>query len=86
MSYALKIKREAKRKLQSLSSTDRLRITDKLMDLARNPDDPILDVKQLAGSWLWRLRVGSWRVIYDRQDEVRIIAVERIGPRGDVYK
>lgn len=56
------------------------------MDLARNPDDPILDVKQLAGSWLWRLRVGTWRVIYDRQDEVRIIAVERIGPREDVYK
>ncbi|MEK8090107.1 hypothetical protein [Thermithiobacillus plumbiphilus] len=55
MSYTLKIKREAKRKLQSLSSTD-------------------------------RLRVGTWRVIYDRQDEVRIIAVERIGPRGDVYK
>lgn len=86
MPYTLKIKREAKRKLQSLTARDRLRITEKLMDLARNPDDPSLDVKQLAGSWLWRLRVGGWRVIYDRQDEVRIIAVERLGPRGDVYK
>jgi mRNA interferase RelE/StbE len=34
----------------------------------------------------FRLRVGDWRVIYDWQDAVRIIAIEKIKPRGDAYK
>ncbi len=54
--------------------------------LAANPDDPALDISKLAGSIYWRLRVGSWRVIYDRQDALRIIAIEKIKPRGDAYK
>lgn len=33
-----------------------------------------------------RLRVGQWRVIFERDDEVKIIAIEKIKPRGDVYK
>lgn len=32
----------------------------------------------------YRLRVGSYRVIYSRQGN--IIKIEKIGPRGDVYK
>ena len=86
MSYHLKIRREAKRKLQSLPSNDRLRITEKIMELGLDPDDATLDLKPLTNSRFWRLRVGDWRVIYDRQDELRIIAVERIRSRGDVYK
>jgi mRNA interferase RelE/StbE len=30
--------------------------------------------------------VGGWRVIYDRDDAVRVIAIEKIKPRGDAYK
>jgi len=52
-----------------------------------NPDDKELDVKKLEGEeGLFRLRVGGWRVIFDRQDELKIIAIEKIKPRGDAYK
>ncbi len=30
----------------------------------------------------WRLRVGDWRVIYDQQDEVRVVSIEKIKARG----
>ncbi|MBF0426251.1 MAG: type II toxin-antitoxin system RelE/ParE family toxin [Magnetococcales bacterium] len=63
MTYQVTIQRKAKRKLQSLSVPDRYRITERILDLGRNPDDPTLDVKPLVGSSLWRLRVGDWRVI-----------------------
>jgi len=86
MPYAIQIKREAKRKLAGLSTSDRLRITDKIIELGRNPDDPALDTKLLTGSRLWRLRVGGWRVIYDRRDALRIIAILKVKPRGDAYK
>ena len=33
----------------------------------------------------FRLRIGGWRVIFERHEEAREIDVLRIGPRGDVY-
>jgi mRNA interferase RelE/StbE len=86
MSYTIKIKRQAKRKLKSLGKKDRLRITDVISSLGVDPDDVMLDTKQLTGSRLWRLRVGGWRIIYDRQDYMKIIMIEKIKPRGDAYK
>jgi mRNA interferase RelE/StbE len=56
--------------------------------LGRNPDNPDLDIKPLQGSSqnLNRLRVGQWRVIFNRNEELQIIAIEKIKPRGDAYK
>ena len=39
----------------------------------------------LRGRPGFRLRIGGWRVIFDRHEEAREIDVLRIGPRGDVY-
>lgn len=85
-SYTLLIRPQARKKLQSLPRPDRFRISEKLTQLGQNPDDATLDVKKLEGEPYFRLRVGGWRVIFDRQDAVRIIAVEKIKPRGDAYK
>lgn len=56
------------------------------MSLGENPDNPELDIKLLTGRHLYRLRVGDWRILFDRQDDLKIIAIEKIKPRGDVYK
>ncbi|MFI4919436.1 MAG: type II toxin-antitoxin system RelE/ParE family toxin, partial [Legionellales bacterium] len=42
--------------------------------------------KKLQGESYFRLRVGQWRVIFDRTDELKIISIEKIKSRGDVYK
>ena len=86
MTYTLVIKRQAKKKLQSLSRSERNRITDKLIALSENPDNTHLDIKRLEGEPYYRLRVGDWRIIFDRQEELKILAIEKIKPRGDVYK
>ena len=86
MSYVLFIGGAAKLKLQRLPRSDRARIAEKIHWLGMNPDDERLDVKPLQGTGLWRIRVGKWRVIYHRDDVVRVISIERIGARGDVYK
>lgn len=45
------------------------------------------DIKKLQGyDNLYRLRVGNIRVIYTIQEELRIIDIENIDNRGDVYK
>ncbi|MGD9109020.1 MAG: type II toxin-antitoxin system RelE/ParE family toxin [Gammaproteobacteria bacterium] len=84
--YNIKIHKQAKKKLQSLNAKDRLKITDKIMELSYNPDSANLDTKVLTNSSLWRLRIGKWRVIYSRDDIVKILRIEKIKSRGDVYK
>ncbi len=86
MQYSLLIKKQAKKTLKSLSRPDRNRITEKIMALGADPDDPALDIKPLQGQPYYRLRVGAWRIIYDRDDMVKIISIEKVSPRGGAYK
>jgi len=86
MPYTLFIRQQARKKLQSLSRPERFRLAEKIEQLGVNPDSTELDIKKLEGETYYRLRVGNWRVIFDRQDAVRVIAIEKIKPRGDAYK
>ena len=80
------IKQQARKKLQSLSRPERFRLAEKIELLGDNPDNTELDIKKLEGESFYRMRVGNWRVIFDRQDAVQVIAIEEIKPRGDAYK
>jgi mRNA interferase RelE/StbE len=80
------INKQAEKKLKNLSAKDRLRITDKILQLSYDPDDIRLDIKKLVGEDYWRLRVGVWRILYGRDDVLKIIKIEQIKTRGDVYK
>lgn len=47
---------------------------------------PAGDIKPLRGSpGTYRLRVGSWPILFSYPEQ-NIVLVEKIGPRGDVYK
>ena len=86
MSYTLLIKKQAKKALQSVPQPNRTRLTEKIVLLGENPDNASLDIKKLQGEPYYRLRVGQWRIIFDRDNEVKIISIEKIKPRGDAYK
>ena len=86
MSYTLLIKKQAKKALQSVPQPDRTRITEKIVLLGQDPDTASLDIKKLQGEPYFRLRVGQWRIIFDRNNEVKIISIEKIKPRGGAYK
>lgn len=86
MRYTLLIKKQAKKVLQNLARTDRNRIAEKIKLLGENPGNPTLDIKPLQGEPYYRLRVGQWRIIFGRDDSLKIIAIEKIKPRGGAYK
>jgi len=44
---------------------------------------PAGNIKKLQGRNGFRLRIGKYRVIFD--DNGRVVFIERIGTRGDVY-
>jgi mRNA interferase RelE/StbE len=86
VSYTLLIKKQAKKMLQCLPRPEKNRIAEKIVLMGDDPDDISLDIKKLQGEPYFRLRVGKWRIIFDRDDEIKIIAIEKIKSRGDVYK
>jgi mRNA interferase RelE/StbE len=67
--------------LRKLGRKDRERISAAIGQL------PEGNVKRLRGpARLWRLRVGEWRVIFDRRASEKAIDVLAIRPRGRAYR
>lgn len=44
------------------------------------------DIKKLRGYNMYRMRVGNIRILYTIDDDIKIISIENIDNRGDVYK
>ena len=84
--YRLTIRKQAIKTLQRMQARDARRVRGELDKLAQNPGGRGFDVTPLRGRPGFRLRVGAWRIIFERDEEARKIDVLRIGPRGDVYK
>ena len=74
----------ARKDLRRIDPPTRRRI---LNAIARLAQDAQLtgDVKRLRGSHEYRLRVGDWRVRFERQDRQLVIVIVRVLPRGRAY-
>jgi mRNA interferase RelE/StbE len=84
--YDITLGKQALKYLVRMRPADGKRVRVALDRLAANPDRQDMDIKPLQGRPAFRLRVGNYRVIFQRDDVIRVLAVERIAPRGDVYK
>ncbi len=44
--------------------------------------------KKLKGEkeYMWRIRVGNYRVLYTIEDEVKIVDVRKVGHRKNIYE
>jgi len=78
--------RDAIKTLRRMPTNTARLIRSKIDLLAQDPYAANNNVKKLVGRPGYRLRVGDWRVIYDLDDGLRVLAVERIAPRGGAYE
>jgi len=78
--------RSARRSLQELPAPRRRQIVARIEAFATRPTSREFDVRPLAGSDLYRLRVGSYRVLMTIDRGSDRIVVKLIRSRGDVYK
>lgn len=83
--YKLIIKKQAEKALKRIPRADVNRILQKLDMLAENPNRQDLNIILLTNQIKYRLRVGKYRIIFERDDEIRILLVEKIGHRKDIY-
>ncbi|HEX7292057.1 MAG TPA: type II toxin-antitoxin system RelE/ParE family toxin [Conexibacter sp.] len=75
--------RRAERDMRRLDPPVRRRVWATLDRLAA--DDPSLGLLKLTGEETWRVRVGDWRVLFERDEAARQIIVVRVLPRGRAY-
>lgn len=74
----------ARKDLRRLDPPTRKRILSAVARLAQGAE-LTGDVKRLQGSHEYRLRVGDWRVRFERQDRQLVIVIVRVLPRGRAY-
>ena len=84
--YKLLIKPSAGKELEAVcSKNDRLRIVQRIQALVDDPRPP--GSEKLAGyDDRYRVRQGSYRVVYLIDDKRRAITIYRIGHRREVYR
>ena len=82
--YAVEFTKSARKEIRKLNPDIALRLAKAINQLAQNPRKG--SVRPMVGSKAWRLRVGSYRVIYDIQDKKLVILIIKIAHPADIYK
>jgi mRNA interferase RelE/StbE len=79
--YNVKVTKKAEKFIKKQDKDTQKRIIKSIVEL------PEGDVKKLKGMGeMYRLRVGDFRVLFEKNDREIIIIVVDIGNRGQVYK
>jgi mRNA interferase RelE/StbE len=85
VSYRIEWKPSARKQVRRLDVSIRRRVLDAIGKLGEDPR-PTGSVT-LTGSPGWRrIRIGSYRVVYEVQGDVLLVLVLRVGGRGGVYQ
>lgn len=83
--YAVEFLPSADKALQRLPVATQRRIVAAVAALADNPR-PTGVVRLADDENAWRIRVGSYRVLYEVHDKRLLVLVVRVGHRKDVYR
>ena len=85
MRYRVVLTSTARRELRKLERVPEYRrLFAAIADLAADPRPPAS--KKLTTVLGYRLRVGDYRVLYEIDDVVYIVDVQKVGHRRDVYE
>jgi len=83
--YRVIVERSAEKDLKKLSPEIRARTATAILALAKNPR-PAGSRKLVGTESDWRIRVGDYRIVYEIAGEIRIVRINRVRHRRDVYR
>lgn len=83
--YSVVFARSARRELELLDAAIVNRIFPRIESLSRRPR-PSNYVKLRGTRNLWRIRIGSYRVIYAIDDDNKLIDIVAVRHRRDAYR
>lgn len=83
--YRVLVSRRVRKQISRIDRLNQLRIRAALDLLATQPRPP--KCVALAGfESTYRVKVADYRILYSVHDEIRVIAVIRVGHRREVYR
>jgi len=82
--YSLFIKPSAVKELNTLPKKDLQKIVKRIQNLASNPRPT--GCEKLTNDEKYRIRQGSYRIVYSIEDRQLIVWIIKIGLRKDVYR
>ena len=82
--YSILFRRSVLKDLEVLPKKDVQRILEAIRTLAVDPRPP--QSQKLSGREQYRLRQGTFRILYVIQDDVLIVTVVKVGHRREVYR
>ena len=83
--YKVSIKRSAVKEIEAIpQKKERQRIIRRIGQLAEDPHPP--GAKKLSGNDKYRVRQGSYRIVYSIEDNELIVVVVKVGHRKNVYR
>jgi mRNA interferase RelE/StbE len=83
--YHVQFTARARKEFKALDNTIAERVLEKIEQLAQRIDNTKHEAMKGQFSGYYKLRVGNYRVLYTLDREARILLVEVIGHRRDVY-
>jgi mRNA interferase RelE/StbE len=85
VSYRVVIANRAKKELSTVPAPAFEEIEKKILALGQDPRPP--GCKKLKGhDMTWRIRSGTYRVLYQIDDSAQVVTVIAVGHRKDVYR
>ena len=84
MTYRLEMDRGAEKELKALDKPMRTRIEAAIDDLRTEPRPS--GCTKLTGHGGWRIRVGTYRILYEIIDQVLVVRVVKVDHRRDIYR
>ena len=83
--YKVSIKASAIKEIEAISQKKiRQQIVRRIGDLADDPRPPT--ARKLSGHDKYRIRLGSYRIVYSIEDDELVVVVVKVGHRKDVYR
>lgn len=82
--YELIVRKSVSTDLRAIPKQDLQRILARIAALATDPRPP--GCEKLSGLERYRIRQGSYRILYEIQDARLTVTVVKVGHRRDVYR
>ena len=86
MTYSIEITASAKKEMGGLPASAHRRIAEAILSLKSNPRPRPKSKKLRSPHEGYRIRIGTWRVLYVVNDEASLVIVYAVRHRREAYR
>ena len=83
-SYSILLRRSVRKDLEGIPKRDLIRILERIQSLAEDPRPP--GCEKLTGEEKYRVRQGTYRIVYSIQDRELTVWIVKVAHRREAYR